>query len=68
MLEYALARCLTNQDYCTVDEIVGQLEENDDTPLSNLYMCMLEAFGNPLERFADSTGKLVRVLALDTPH
>lgn len=34
-----------------------------DTPLANLYMCLLEAFGTPLEQFADSTGKLVGVLA-----
>ncbi len=29
-----------------------------DTPLSNLYVSMLEAFGTPVERFADSTGPL----------
>jgi hypothetical protein len=33
-----------------------------DTALSNLYVCMLEAFGTPVERFADSTGKLPGVL------
>jgi hypothetical protein len=34
-----------------------------DTPLSNLYLCMLEAFGAPVDRFADSSGKLPGVLA-----
>ncbi|MBI3464274.1 MAG: DUF1552 domain-containing protein [Planctomycetes bacterium] len=34
-----------------------------DTPLANLYTSMLEAFGAPVERFADSTGKLPGVLA-----
>lgn len=34
-----------------------------DTPLSNLYVCMLDAFGTPVERFADSTGKLAGVMA-----
>jgi hypothetical protein len=34
-----------------------------DTPLSNLYVCMLDAFGTPVEKFADSTGKLAGVLA-----
>jgi hypothetical protein len=34
-----------------------------DTALSNLYLCMLEAFGTPVERFADSTGPLAGVLA-----
>jgi hypothetical protein len=34
-----------------------------DTPLSNLYVSMLEAFGTPVERFADSTGRLPGVLA-----
>ncbi len=29
-----------------------------DTPLANLFVTMLEAFGTPVERFADSTGKL----------
>jgi hypothetical protein len=29
-----------------------------DTPLSNLYVSMLDAFGTPVERFADSTGPL----------
>ena len=34
-----------------------------DTPLSNLYLCMLDAFGTPVERFADSTNPLPGVLA-----
>jgi hypothetical protein len=33
-----------------------------DTPLSNLYVSMLQAFGTPVERFADSTGPLRGVL------
>ena len=33
-----------------------------DSPLSNLYVSMLEAFGTPVERFADSTGPLPGVL------
>jgi hypothetical protein len=34
-----------------------------DSPLSNLYVAMLDAFGTPVERFADSTGPLRGVLA-----
>jgi hypothetical protein len=34
-----------------------------DSPLSNLYVSMLDAFGTPVERFADSTGPLPGVLA-----
>jgi uncharacterized protein DUF1552 len=34
-----------------------------DTPLSNLYLSMLDAFGTPVERFADSTAPLPGVLA-----
>jgi hypothetical protein len=34
----------------------------EDTPLANLYVSMLEAFGTPVERFADSTGPLQGVL------
>ncbi|HZN33999.1 MAG TPA: DUF1552 domain-containing protein, partial [Pirellulaceae bacterium] len=34
-----------------------------DSPLSNLYVSMLDAFGTPVERFADSTGPLAGVLA-----
>ena len=33
-----------------------------DTPLANLYVSMLDAFGAPVERFADSTGHLPGVL------
>jgi hypothetical protein len=33
-----------------------------DSPLSNLYVSMLDAFGTPVERFADSTGPLPGVL------
>jgi hypothetical protein len=33
-----------------------------DSPLSNLYVAMLDAFGTPVERFADSTGPLGGVL------
>jgi hypothetical protein len=43
---------------------VGQhLQYADDTPLANLYVAMLDAFGAPVERFADSTGPLPGVLA-----
>lgn len=35
----------------------------EDTPAANLYMSMLDAFGTPVERFADSTGRLPGVLA-----
>src|SRR5712671_5964452 len=31
---------------------------SEDTPASNLYFSMLNAFGAPVERFADSTGAL----------
>jgi hypothetical protein len=34
-----------------------------DTPLANLWLAMLDAFGTPAERFADSTGPLAGVLA-----
>jgi hypothetical protein len=34
-----------------------------DSPLSNLYLSMLDAFGTPVERFGDSSGKLTGVLA-----
>jgi len=34
----------------------------EDSPLSNLYVSMLDAFGTPVERFADSTGKLAGLL------
>ena len=34
----------------------------EDTPAANLWMTMLNAFGTPVERFADSTGVLPGVL------
>src|SRR5262245_25816742 len=34
-----------------------------DSTLANLYVSMLDAFGTPVERFADSTGPLPGVLA-----
>lgn len=33
-----------------------------DSPLANLYVSMLDAFGTPVERFADSTGPLPGLL------
>jgi Protein of unknown function (DUF1552) len=33
-----------------------------DTALSNFYLCMLDAFGTPVDRFADSTSPLSGVL------
>ena len=38
------------------------LSYTKDTPLANLYVSMLDAFGTPVERFADSTGPLPGVL------
>ena len=35
----------------------------EDTPLANLWVSMLDAFGTPVERFADSTGRLAGLLA-----
>ena len=35
----------------------------EDSPAANLYVSMLDAFGTPVERFADSTGPLQGVLA-----
>ena len=35
----------------------------EDTPLANLYVSMLNAFGAPVEQFGDSTGPLPGVLA-----
>ena len=35
----------------------------EDTPVANLYVSMLEAFGTPVPRFADSTGPLPGVLS-----
>jgi hypothetical protein len=34
----------------------------EDSPLANLYVSMLDAFGTPVERFADSTGALAGLL------
>jgi hypothetical protein len=34
-----------------------------DSTLANLYVSLLDAFGTPVERFADSTGPLRGVLA-----
>jgi len=39
------------------------LAYTEDTPAANLYVSMLDAFGTPVERFADSTGPLAGVLA-----
>jgi len=39
------------------------LTYTEDTPMANLYVSMLDAFGAPVERFADSTGPLPGVLA-----
>ena len=38
------------------------LDYGEDSPLANLYVSMLDAFGTPVERFADSTGPLAGVL------
>jgi hypothetical protein len=35
----------------------------EDSPVANLYVSMLDAFGAPVERFADSTGPLPGLLA-----
>jgi hypothetical protein len=35
---------------------------SEDSPLANLYVSMLDAFGTPVERFADSTGHLPGLL------
>ena len=35
---------------------------SDDSPVANLYVSMLDAFGAPVERFADSTGALQGLL------
>jgi hypothetical protein len=34
-----------------------------DSPLANLYVSMLDAFGSPVQRFADSTGPLPGLLS-----
>lgn len=36
---------------------------NQDTQLANLWVTLLDAFGAPVERFADSTGPLTQILA-----
>jgi Protein of unknown function (DUF1552) len=42
---------------------VGQhLQFEKETPLANLYVSMLDAFGSPVEKFADSTQPLPGVL------
>ena len=38
------------------------LSFSKDTPLANLYVSMLDAFGSPVDRFADSTGALPGLL------
>jgi hypothetical protein len=38
------------------------LTYSEDTPAANLYLSMLDAFGAPVERFADSTGALPGLL------
>jgi hypothetical protein len=38
------------------------LVSTEDTPVANLYVSMLDAFGAPVERFADSTGPLTGLL------
>jgi hypothetical protein len=38
------------------------LTYSEDSPLANLYVSMLDAFGTPVERFADSTGPLAGFL------
>ncbi|MES1262495.1 MAG: DUF1552 domain-containing protein [Acidobacteriota bacterium] len=43
--------------------VTGQhLVHTPDTPLANLWMTMLDAFGTPVERFADSTGPVPGML------
>lgn len=39
------------------------LSYSPDTPLSNLYVSLLDALGAPVDRFANSTGPLPGVLA-----
>jgi hypothetical protein len=39
------------------------MEYLNDTPLSNLWVSLLDAFGTPVARFADSTGPLPGILA-----
>ena len=43
--------------------LTGQhLVYGEDSPLANLYVSMLDAFGTPVERFADSTGPLAGLM------
>jgi hypothetical protein len=43
--------------------IGGQhLEYTEDSPMANLFVSMLDAFGAPVERFADSTGPLAGLM------
>ena len=43
--------------------ITGQhIVSSEDSPLANLYVSMLDAFGTPVERFADSTGKIAGLM------
>jgi hypothetical protein len=39
------------------------LSYGPDSPLANLYVSMLDAFGTPVERFGDSTGPLAGIRA-----
>ena len=39
------------------------LVHGEDSPLANLYVSLLDAFGAPVERFADSTGHLAGLLS-----
>ena len=43
-----------------------RLVYENDSPLADLYVSMLDAFGTPVERFADSTGPLRGVLTWST--
>jgi hypothetical protein len=38
------------------------LDYAEDTPLANLWVSMLDAFGTPVARFADSNGRLPGIL------
>ncbi|MBK9170891.1 MAG: DUF1552 domain-containing protein [Bryobacterales bacterium] len=38
------------------------LAYTEDSPAANLYVSMLDAFGTPVERFGDSTGRLTGLL------
>lgn len=40
----------------------GHVVFSEDTPLANLYVSMLGAFGTPVDRFADSTGPFTQIL------